>query len=62
MKITAIDIRRWLAGMRGTKLSANTVAKAYRLLKNLMTTAADDGLIGRSPCLVKASAQSICPR
>ena len=32
-KITAIDVRRWLAGMRGTKLSANTVAKAYRLLE-----------------------------
>ena len=48
-KVTAIDIRRWLAGMRGTKLSSNTVAKAYRLLKHVMTTAADEGLIGRSP-------------
>ncbi len=60
-KITAIDIRRWLAGIRGTKLSANTVAKAYRLLKNVMTTAADDGLIGRSPCLVKGAGTEHLP-
>jgi len=60
-KITAIDIRRWLAGMRDTKLSANTVAKAYRLLKHLMTTAADEGLIGRSPCVVKGAGTEHLP-
>jgi integrase len=60
-KITAIDIRRWLAGMRGTKLSANTVAKAYRLLKHVMTTAADEGLIGRSPCVVKGAGTEHLP-
>lgn len=60
-KITAIDIRRWLAGMRGTKLSANTVAKAYRLLKHVMTVAADEGLIGRSPCVVKGAGTEHLP-
>ena len=60
-KITAIDIRRWLAGMRGTKLSANTVAKAYRLLKHVMTTAADEGLIGRSPCVIKGAGTEHLP-
>ena len=60
-KITAIDVRRWLAGMRGTKLSANTVAKAYRLLKHVMTTAADEGLIGRSPCVVKGAGTEHLP-
>jgi len=60
-KVTAIDIRRWLAGMRRTSLSANTVAKAYRLLSRLMTTAADEGLIGRSPCVIKGAGTEHLP-
>ncbi len=60
-KVTAIDIRRWLAGMRGTKLSKNTVAKAYRLLAHVMTTAADEGLIGRSPCVIKGAGTEHLP-
>jgi integrase len=60
-KVTAIDIRRWLAGMRGTKLSKNTVAKAYRLLSHVMTTAADEGLIGRSPCVIKGAGTEHLP-
>ncbi len=35
-KITAIDIRRWLAGMRGTKLSASLSAIAGATTKELM--------------------------
>ena len=60
-KITALDIRRWLAGMRGTRLSANTVAKTYRLLSRVMSTAADEGLIGRSPCVIKGAGTEHVP-
>ncbi len=38
-----------------------TVAKAYRLLKAIMTTAADDGLIRRNPCRIKGAGQEKSP-
>ncbi len=36
-------------------MSAVTVAKAYRLLKAVLNTAADDGLIRRNPCRIKGA-------
>lgn len=60
-RITAIDVRRWLAGMRGTKLSPNTVAKAYRLLSRVMRTAVDEGLIAKSPCVIKGAGTEHTP-
>jgi hypothetical protein len=33
-----------------------TAAKAYRLLKAIMTTAVDDGIIRRNPCRIKGAA------
>jgi hypothetical protein len=38
-------------------VSAVTVAKAYRLLKAIMNTAVDDGLIRRNPCRIKGAGQ-----
>src|SRR5262249_41917448 len=35
--------------------SAVTVAKAYRLLKAILNTAIDDGLIRRNPCRIKGA-------
>jgi integrase len=40
-----------------TKVSAVTVAKAYRLLKAIFNTAVDDGLIRRNPCRIKGAGQ-----
>jgi hypothetical protein len=34
-----------------------TVAKAYRLLKAILNTAVDDGLIRRNPCRIKGAGQ-----
>src|SRR5215831_17087886 len=43
--------------------SAVTVAKAYRLLKTILATAADDGVIRRNPCRIKgAGAESAAER
>jgi integrase len=36
-------------------VSAVTVAKAYRLLKAVLNTAADDGVIRRNPCRIKGA-------
>src|SRR5215831_14192806 len=41
--------------------SAVTVAKAYRLLKAILTTAADDGVIRRNPCRIKGAGQEKSP-
>jgi integrase len=42
-------------------VSEVTAAKAYRLLKAIMNTAADDGLIRRNPCRIKGASQEKSP-
>jgi integrase len=46
-------VRRWRKDLVDREVSAVTVAKAYRLLKAVMTTAVDDGVIRRNPCRIK---------
>ena len=67
-KITTTDVRRWLTHMwekkvpgREKKLDRNTVAKAYRLLSRVMSVAAADGLIGRSPCTIAGAGTERTP-
>jgi integrase len=60
-KITTIDVRRWLASMRATKLSPNTVAKGYRLLSRVLADAVESKLIGASPCTVKGAGTERAP-
>ena len=43
----------WLADRYS--LSPNTVAKAYRLLREVLDGACDAGLIARNPCTVKGA-------
>jgi integrase len=52
--------RRWRQACGGAQrsrldeqVSPITAAKAYRLMKTIMTTAADDGAIRRNPCRIK---------
>ena len=42
-------------------VSAVTIAKAYRLLKAIMNTATDDGLIRRNPCRIKGASVEKSP-
>jgi integrase len=49
------DVRRWRKERLDADVSAVTVAKAYRLLKAVLNTAADDGLIRRNPCRIKGA-------
>jgi integrase len=61
------EVRRWhkerlTAGPMGSPaFGPVTVAKAYRLLHAIMTTAADDGLIRRNPCRIKGAGQEDSP-
>jgi integrase len=54
-------VRRWRASLLSAGVSPITVAKAYRLFKAIMNTAADDGLIRRNPCRIKGAGQERSP-
>ena len=54
-------VRRWRKTLLDNGVSAVTVAKAYRLLKAILNTAADDGTIRRNPCRIKGAGQEDSP-
>jgi integrase len=54
-------VRRWRKGLLDKGTSPITTAKAYRLLKAIMNTAVDDGLIRRNPCRIKGVGQEKSP-
>lgn len=54
-------IRRWRRNLLDSGVGPVTVAKAYRLLKAIMTTAVDDPLIRRNPCRIKGAGEEKSP-
>ena len=56
-EIKEAHIRRWRKKLLDDGVSAVTAAKAYRLLKAIFATAADDGMIRRNPCRIKGAGQ-----
>lgn len=55
-KITTAHVRNWSAGMRGPDgPGACTAAKCYRLLRTIMGTAVEDGLVIINPCTIKGA-------
>lgn len=59
--ITEPRVRRWRKGLLDSGVGEVTVAKTYRLLKAILNTAVDDGLIRRNPCRVKGAGQEKSP-
>ena len=59
-EITAPRVRTWRAE-RQKATGATTVAKSYRLLKAIMSTAVEDELIRRSPCRIKGAGKESAP-
>jgi integrase len=59
--ITEADVRRWRAHMLSAGVTPVTAAKAYRLLKSILATAVDDGLIRRNPCRIKGASAEKSP-
>lgn len=56
------DVQTWLAHRHAhTKLCANSVAKAYKVLRMVMEVAVEAGLILRTPCRVKGAATERLP-
>jgi integrase len=60
-EITEPRVRRWRKGLLDAAVGEVTVAKAYRLLKAIMNTAVDDGIIRRNPCRIKGAGQEHSP-
>lgn len=61
-RITSSAVRSWNAALRESGVGAVTAAKAYRLLKAILATAAEDDLIPRNPCRLKAAGVTRCGR
>lgn len=59
--ITEPHVRRWRKQLLDAGVGAITVAKAYRVLKAILNTAVDDGLIRRNPCRIKGAGQEKSP-
>ena len=55
------QVRRWRKELLDAGVSPVTAAKAYRLLKAILNTAVDDGLIRRNPCRIKGAGQEKSP-
>jgi integrase len=51
------QVRRWRKNLLHSGVSEVTTAKAYRLLKAILNTAVDDGIIRRNPCRIKGAGQ-----
>jgi integrase len=60
-KVREADVRRWRAGLLDGGAGEASVAKAYRLLRAIMSTAVDDGLIRRNPCRIKGAGDDRSP-
>ena len=59
--ITDGRVRRWRKTLLDAGVGQVTVAKAYRLLKAILSTAVEDGMIRRNPCRIKGAGQEISP-
>jgi hypothetical protein len=54
-------VRRWRTSRLDSGVGVVTVAKACRLLKAIMNTAVDDGMIKRNPCRIDGAGQEHSP-
>jgi excisionase family DNA binding protein len=59
--ITKPVVRRWRQALLDSGVGIVTVAKAYRLLKAILNTAVDDGLIRLNPCRIKGAGEEKSP-
>lgn len=60
-ELTIARVRRWRKKLLDSGVSEITTAKAYRLLRAVMNTALDDGLIRHNPCRIKGAGTEYSP-
>lgn len=55
-KLTTSRVRTWHAGLlNAERPGPTTVAKCYRLLRSILATAVEDGLLAKNPCVIKGA-------
>ncbi len=54
-RINTATVRSWHAGLLANGPGPSTVAKCYRLLRAILGTAVEDGLIAVNPCTIKGA-------
>jgi len=58
-RLITAEVRAWYANLRGPDgPGASTAAKCYRLVRSILTTAVEDGLISANPAPSRALASS----
>jgi integrase-like protein len=61
-KLTAQMIRTWRADLLSAGVSVSTTAKAYRLLRAVLSTAVDeDKMLSRNPCRIRGAGNEQTP-
>jgi len=53
--LSSARVRAWRAGLLDSGTSPTMAAKAYRLLRAILMTAVDDGIIARNPCRIRGA-------
>lgn len=56
-EITPTDVRSWHGTLNRSRLHPNTVSKIYRLMRSIMTSAVDEGLVPSNPVHVRGAAR-----
>lgn len=55
-QLSTIRVRKWHAGLLNAgRPGPTTVAKCYRLLRSILSTAVEDGLMAKNPCVIKGA-------
>ncbi|WP_407703616.1 tyrosine-type recombinase/integrase [Streptomyces triticagri] len=57
--MTTPQVRRWRTTLLDNGVGGPTVAKACQILRAIMNTAVDDGLIQRNPCRIKGAGNAV---
>jgi integrase len=60
-ELDAAAVRKWRHKLIAAGVSATVTAKAYRLLRAIMNTAVDDGVVPRNPCQIKGAGSESAP-
>jgi integrase len=61
VKVDSGRVRSWRAGLLADGVSPTMAAKAYRLLRAILMTAVDDGIISRNPCRIRGAGTEHAP-
>jgi integrase len=59
--IREAHVRRWRGELLDSGVSAASAANGYRLMKAIMNTAVDDGIVSRNPCRIRGASQDRSP-